>query len=91
MKVLTPVLDDQSVPLYMALVIKNRGKLQAVLRKEDIYAPIVWPKADIVPSVCETVQEIYDTILCIPIDQRYEIEDMERILISIEKAKDFWE
>ena len=90
LEILTPSLDAQSTPLYFAVILKNRVKLQEVLREENIFAPIVWPKADITPSICESAQEIYDRILCIPIDQRYNLEDMQRILVTIEKAKEFW-
>ena len=39
----------------------------------------MWPKAEECPTVCDEAQELYDTVLCLPIDQRYSLEDMERM------------
>ena len=55
--------------------------MQEYLAKHDIYAPVIWPK----PSQCEgmidsKVEWIYKHILAIPCDQRYDIDDMERIV-----------
>lgn len=84
-RIVTPILKDGEVPLYMAISTTQREQLQAMLRKENIYAPIVWPKAKRCPDICEEAQILYDTILCIPIDQRYDMDDMERIAMNIER------
>ena len=85
-EVITPSLSKDDVPLYLALRCKEREKLQEDLRHKNIFAPIVWPKSEISPPICKEVQEIYDEILCIPIDQRYDREDMHRILECIRKS-----
>lgn len=72
------VLGDET-PLYLAILDKNRGGIQSKLRNHAIYAPIVWPKSDITPPICNVAQRLYDEILCIPIDQRYDLEDMKRV------------
>lgn len=78
-KILTPRLGEDDVPFYLAVSAKNRNEIQAKLREKKIYAPIVWPKPDCMPPVCQEAQEIFDTVLCFPIDQRYDEDDMERL------------
>lgn len=76
-------------PLYFPVYVRcNRRELQNFLAKRDIYAPIVWPK----PTQCEGVINeeadwVYNHILAIPCDQRYNIDDMKRIIQSIEEYK----
>ncbi len=84
-KIITPKLSEFDVPLYIALSCKDRNSLQAYLRDAYIYAPIVWPKAEQCPTVCGDVDYIYNTVLCLPIDQRYDISDMERMVKKIEE------
>lgn len=73
-------LPDEVVPLYFPMLVKDRETLQGVLADNDIYAPVVWPRPDCCPSICKVAEEIYEKILCIPIDQRYDTDDMERIV-----------
>lgn len=80
LNLLTGQLEEGVVPLYLAISSQNRDTIQRKLREKKIYAPIVWPKANICPKISDVVQRIYDTVLCIPIDQRYELEDMEKVL-----------
>lgn len=79
-KLLFRTLPDDVVPLYFPLLVDDRDTLQGILADNDIYAPVVWPKADNCPTICEAASFIYDSILCIPIDQRYSEEDMQRIV-----------
>lgn len=81
----TPEVNEREVPLYCALSVDHRTKLQEKLRDNMIYAPIVWPKSDICPGVCTAADKLYRTILCLPIDQRYDIDDMDRMLDCIEE------
>lgn len=74
------VLGGNEVPLYCPILCKDRIVVQKELVKNSIYAPIVWPKADCCPIVDEDTEYIYEHILCIPIDQRYNTDDMERVV-----------
>lgn len=85
LQILTPKLTETDVPLYCALSLKERNRMQNHLRLEDVYAPIIWPKAEICPEICSEVQNIYDTVLCLPVDQRYDRNDMNRILKCIKE------
>ena len=79
-KVLFDSLPDKVVPLYFPILVDNREQLQSILADNDIYTPVVWPKADNCPSIGDHAELIYKKILCIPIDQRYDVEDMQRIV-----------
>lgn len=74
------ILDDE-VPLYFPVYFHKRSELQMNLSQNNIYAPIVWPKSkDMTSSYADY---IYDNIICIPIDQRYDLKDMEVIYKTI--------
>lgn len=79
-KILFNDLPDDVVPLYFPILVEDRETLQGLLADNDIYAPVVWPRPDCCPSICKEAEEIYEKILCIPIDQRYGSDDMERIV-----------
>ena len=84
-KVVYNTLPDDVVPLYFPILIDNREVMQDLLADNDIYAPVVWPKADNCPAIDEVAETIYEKILCIPIDQRYDVEDMQRIVRVINR------
>ncbi len=84
-RVLTPELSDNDVPLYFAMLVGDRERLQEQLRKNNIYAPVVWPKAEIVPAICQEAEYIYQHILCLPIDQRYGKDDMQRMVECVKE------
>ncbi len=81
-------LNDKIVPLYCPILTGQRDKLQRCLASEAVYAPIVWPKAENCPLVDEHTQYVYDHLLCIPIDQRYGQEEMEKIATILKKQDD---
>lgn len=78
---------DREVPLYFPVLVDDRGALQKHLVANAIYAPVVWPKDDKQPRQCDGAENAYEHLLCIPIDQRYGIDDMERI---VEVINDFY-
>ena len=84
-KVLFSTLSDDVVPLYFPLLVDDREAVQDLLADNDIYAPVVWPKEDNCPPIGEIANSIYNKILCIPIDQRYDVEDMQRIVRVINR------
>ena len=73
------------VPLYFPITVEDRSKLQLFLRKHQIYAPIIWPKPDMFGDVCQNAEFLYRHLLCIPIDQRYDVDDMLRIVETIQQ------
>ena len=78
--VIFETLADDEVPLYCPILCDERSKVQPLLVKNAIYAPVVWPKADCCPEVDSDADYLYEHILCIPIDQRYDADDMTRVI-----------
>lgn len=74
--------DKQKVttaPLYFTIYVEERRALQVKLAEQSIYAPVIWPVEDEKVLISEDVRYIYDHILAIPIDQRYDEQDMDKI------------
>ena len=76
---------DTEAPLYVPVITSDRDKLQKHLREYDIFAPVLWP----VPKECEDtmsddVRTVFNDMLASPCDQRYDEEDMHRILSCLE-------
>ena len=72
--------EGKETPLYFPIIVEDRDALQRHLVQNAVYAPIVWPKDDKQPLVCEGAENAYNHLLCIPIDQRYDADDMYRIV-----------
>ena len=68
-----------TAPLYFTLFVENRRDLQCLLAQDAIYAPVIWPVEDESVLINDEVKYIYDHILAIPIDQRYNESDMQRV------------
>lgn len=85
LKVIFEQLNEDEVPLYCPILCENRKAIQQHLVQNSIYAPVVWPKAECCPAVDGDTDYIYEHILCIPIDQRYGIDDMHRVVNVIKE------
>lgn len=80
-KDITPIfaeLPANVVPLYFPFYTNSRTTLQKKFAENRIYAPIIWPLSGLVEKTGNS-NYIYDSILCFPIDQRYDLSDMDRI------------
>lgn len=74
-----------ATPLFVPVFFKNkelRDSVRKHLTENQIYCPIHWPKPQQIPVGYQT-NEIYDTELSLICDQRYGIEEMERIVTLI--------
>lgn len=77
-------LPEDAVPLYLPLWVQgDRKQLQSHLAAASIYAPIIWPRPAGLPSVCREADNAYEHLLCLPIDQRYDRADMERMSFRV--------
>lgn len=87
---LFPHLPEATCPLGCPVVIQGEGKRDKVrqrLRQEQIFCAVHWPKPK--QFVCQEMAShdvLYDCLLTLPIDQRYEIEDMSRIAETISRV-----
>ncbi len=77
--------DVTTAPLYFTIYVKDRPSLQRALAQDAIYAPVIWPVEDERVLVDEEVKYIYDHLLAIPCDQRYDEKDMQRVVEIINK------
>lgn len=84
-----PVCDDISqvttAPLYFTVFAEDRKSLQKLLAENRIYAPVIWPVEDKAVLINDDVRYIYEHLLAIPCDQRYDTEDMQRIVGIFDK------
>lgn len=78
------VLTVEACPSHFTVLAKERDRLQNFLKDQGISATVYWP---VPPSVdlkdYPQAQYIYDHVLSIPCDQRYDFEDMERICMAL--------
>lgn len=72
--------DVTTSPLYFPIYALDRSLLQNKLASQHIYAPVLWPVYNEDVLINENIKKIYSTILMIPIDQRYDEEDMYKIV-----------
>lgn len=72
--------DVTTAPLYFPIYVENRAKIQKILAENHIYAPVLWPVSTNELLINEGIKYIYSHILMIPIDQRYDEDDMMRIV-----------
>lgn len=77
-----PELDEDVCPFFYPVYIsENRNEVRDKLVENDIYCPVHWPMPEeIIGSECQSAAQIYNTILSIPCDQRYEEKDMKRVI-----------
>ena len=78
-------LTDKAVPLFVPVLFESKEQRDAVRRKlieAEIYCPIHWPKPAQIPADFEA-NRIYDTELSLICDQRYNLDDMERLVREI--------
>lgn len=61
-------------PLFVPILLPNRDEVKRILTENSIYCPVHWPK----PEGAES--NLYERELSLICDQRYNEEDMERIV-----------
>ena len=78
-------LGNDVTPMFFPVYLKqNRDKLRLSLIDKEIYCPIHWPiPKQLNEHLSIITKNIYDSILSIPCDQRYQIKDMRRITNEI--------
>ena len=78
-------LSEGCVPLALPVYLNNRDKIRKRLFEHEIYCPVHWPKCSSSFSLSKG-EELYDHELSLVIDQRYGLEDMDRILTILEDS-----
>lgn len=72
--------EDMDCPLFVPIVIPNRNEVRRLLTENRIYCPIHWPKPEGGDS------NLYELELSLVCDQRYNEEDMRRIVSVISQV-----
>ena len=67
-------------PLFFPIYVKERTAFQKHLAQNEIYAPVLWPVHTKELLINDTIKQMFDEILMLPIDQRYGMEDMKRMI-----------
>ena len=84
-----PYLPQGITPIMFPVYIpEHRTELRSYLIKNRIYCPVHWPApVQLDEHAKESSRRIYDEIMSIPCDQRYEIKDMERLVSEVSAFK----
>lgn len=78
---------QNSAPLYYPVLVNNQKKIQKILRRHDVYAPVLWEIPEMIKNVDIAVKNIYDGMLALPCDQRYDVREMRRIISILKCAE----
>ena len=80
-------LTDNSVPLFVPVLFKTKEQRDCVRKKlieQQIYCPVHWPQPKQIPASFQ-VNDIVSRELSLICDQRYGIEEIERIVSQIKQ------
>ena len=73
---------DSTVPFMVPVFVKtNRQEFQKHLANHDVYATVIWTCPESIRNqLSSNGKYIYEHILCFHCDQRYDLDDMQRII-----------
>ena len=69
----------EGAPFSFPILVDDRDEVQRRLAQRGVYAPVLWPIADEARAVCPVSARMADRLLSIPVDQRYNYDDIEDI------------
>ena len=72
-------------PFSLPILVKDRDEVQKQLVSKGVYTPVLWPIDDTARHICNNSAYMADNMLSLPIDQRYDwddIEDIARIVLE---------
>ena len=78
--------NERAVPMCYPYVTSNYN-LKSHLINNDIYIPTYWPNVYEWTSPDEYERYLYDSLVALPIDQRYNTNDMDIILRKIDECR----
>lgn len=71
--------SDNVAPFMMVILVENRDSIQSVLAKNGVYAQLLWPLKDRAKEICPVSKYMEEHMLALPIDQRYNWDDIEEM------------
>lgn len=66
-------------PFSLPILVNKRDEMQKKLAHKGVYAPVLWPICDEARATCPVSATMADMMLSLPIDQRYDWDDIEDI------------
>ena len=84
-EIITPDLGEE-VPMFLVVELDKRDEARQYLIEHSIFCPVHWTKLKEIEDGYD-VEKFTKRILSIPIDQRYGIQDMDRIIECLKKWK----
>jgi len=77
-------LSGNEVPLFVPILVPNdRSALRKYLIDKSIFCPIHWPLSSYHKAISNRARKLYEQELSLLCDQRYDAEDMNRIIECI--------
>lgn len=82
-------IGDDVCPLFLPIIVdEGRDDVRDELIKYNIYCPVHWPISDHINlNLVKNTKSINNRILSIPCDQRYSLDDMNRIIQVLKTIK----
>lgn len=83
-----PTIGQQDCPMFVPILVPDgkRDALRHWLIERQIYCPVHWPESAY-HRLDEQTEKLYKQELSLVCDQRYTVEDMDRIIKAV---KEFW-
>ena len=78
---------DNQAPFMLIIKSDKRDELQRTLANKGIFCQVIWPVSEAAKKICPISKEMEETMLAIPIDQRYNYYDIEEIGMLINSVK----
>jgi hypothetical protein len=80
-------LNEEDCPLFVPILVKEdtRDELRKHLIDKEIYCPVHWPLSSEHKGISKMAHSLYSEELSLICDQRYGIDDMNRILREIKE------
>ena len=66
-------------PFSLPILVGNRDEVQKKLAQQGVYAPVLWPIGENARKTCRVSAYVSDHMLSLPVDQRYDYDDIEDI------------
>lgn len=82
--ILKPNLSLNSTPLVYPYLVKSGAELKKTLIQNKIFVPTYWPNVNLWIDNGREV-DLVNNIVCLPIDQRYNLKEMDRVIEIIQK------
>lgn len=79
--------SDVAGPLCYPYLIRKGATLRNTLIENQIYVPVFWPNVEKYSISKDMQKRFQQDLVCLPIDQRYNMDDMKRITLCMSHLK----